>query len=305
MNRPSPNKTTLNLSGRTVEVTHLDKIFWPKEKITKGDLIDYYRSVAPYILPYLQNRPESLNRHPNGITGPNFFQKDVGHMPPRWVKTKKIYSESTRKYVNFLVGQNEAALVYMVNLGCIELNPWNSRVGHLNNPDYLIIDLDPEGVSFDKVVETAQVVHEVLEGQHIPNYCKTSGATGLHVYVPLGARYHYRQAAGFARVIAEAVHARLPKLTSMERHPAKRQRKVYLDYLQNSRGQTLACAYSVRPKPGATVSAPLAWTEVKRGLSPRDFTMKNILARIKTRGDLWQPVLGQGVNMEQALAGLK
>ncbi len=301
-----PKKNTeLKIGKRDVNVTHLSKVFWPKEKYTKGDVIEYYRKVSRFMLPYLKDRPESLNRHPNGAEGKSFFQKDVGNMPPKWVKTHKVFSESNDEYLNYLVCQDEPTLIYMANLGCIEINPWNSRIGSLDKPDYLIVDLDPEDISFDKVVETAQVTHEILDKLKVPNYCKTSGATGLHIYVPLGAKYSYDQAKQFTQLVVTMVNKRLPKITSLERSPAKRQKRVYLDYLQNRRGQTLAAAYSIRPKPGATVSTPLEWKEVKKGLTPKAFTIKTIFDRLDKKGDLWKPVLGKGVDLAKVLKQIK
>ena len=297
MNQQSSNK----IDGKIVQLTNLDKIFWPKEKFTKGDVIDYYQKIAPFILPYLKNRPESLNRHPNGIAGKNFFQKDVDHIPPKWAKVIKIHSDSAEKDINYLVCQDKATLVYMANLGCIEINPWNSRLGKLHHPDFMIIDLDPEKISFERVVEVALTVHKLFDQLKIPNYCKTSGATGLHIYVPMGAKYTYDQVRHLAHQIAILVNQKLPSITSLERHPSKRQGKVYLDYLQNNKGQTLAAPYSIRPKPGATVSTPVEWKEVKIGLSPQDFNIKNIFARLKKKGDLWKPVLGRGIDLKKAL----
>lgn len=284
-----------------IRPTNLDKVFWPKEGYTKGDVITYYEKIAPFILPYLKDRPESLNRHPNGIAGKNFFQKDMDHQPPDWVKLFKDYAPSTKKYVHYLVCQNKATLIYLANLGCIEINPWNSRISHPDKPDFMIIDLDPEGVSFEIVVEVAQMVHKVFDEIGAKNYCKTSGATGLHIYVPLGAKYDFDQVRDFAHKVVTEVNRRLPKITSLQRHPAKRRHKVYLDYLQNSVGQTLAAPYSLRPKPGATVSTPLEWKEVKKGLSPAQFTIKNIFKRLKQKGDLWKPVLGKGIDLKKAL----
>ncbi len=295
----------LKINSNLVKITHWDKVYWPKEKITKGQVIEYYRKISKYILPYLKNRPESLNRHPHGIDGQSFFQKDVGDMPPKWVKTHKVFSESNNKHLNYLICQDEATLVYMANLGCIEINPWNSHIGSLDKPDYLIVDLDPEDISFDKVVEAAQVTHEVLNKLKVPSYCKTSGATGLHIYIPLGAKYTYDQAKQFTQLVVTMVHNRLPNTTSLERRPIKRQKKVYLDFLQNRRGQTLAAAYSIRPKAGATVSTPLDWKEVKKGLSPKNFTMFNIFDRLKKKSDLWKPVLGKGVDLKKVLARLE
>ncbi len=277
------------------ELTNLDKTYFPKEKITKGDVIGYYRKIAKYILPYLKNRPQSLNRHPGGISKPNFFQKNLPEHPD-FIKTVKINS------VNYVIATDLDSLLYMVNLGCIEINPWSFRINHLDKPDFMIIDLDPEKISFDKVVEVAQTVHKVLDSLKVPNFCKTSGATGLHIYVPMGAKYTYKQVKDFAHKIAVLVNKKLPKITSLERHPAKRQHKVYLDYLQNNKGQTLAAPYSLRPKPGATVSTPLEWREVKKGLSPRDFTMKNIFSRLQKKHDLWKGVLDKAIDLKKTLS---
>ncbi len=283
---------------KQVTLTHLDKVFWPREGYTKGDVANYYRRISRWLLPYLVDRPQSLKRTPNGIAGPSFFQKDVDHMPPAWVKTKKIYSESTQKQINYIVCQDLPTLLYLVNLGCIEINPWNSRLKSLHKPDFLIIDLDPEQISFDRVVEVAQTVHQILDELKLPNFCKTSGATGLHIYVPLGAKYDYEQVKKFAYSIVQKAHQRLPQITSLERHPKKRQRKVYLDYLQNNFSQTLAAPYSLRARPGAPVSTPLEWKEVKTGLDPLKFNIKTIFPRLKQKGDLWAPVLGKGVNLK-------
>jgi len=296
---------TLKLNHHTIRFAHPGKIFWPKEGITKGQLLEYYRDIAPTILPYLKDRPESLNRFPGGITGESFYQKNIGPQVPSWLKTTTIHSDSTEADIRYLLAQDEATLAYMINLGCIELNPWSSRVKHLDRPDWCIIDLDPEAVSFEAVIATAQAVHAVLDELKIPSYPKTSGATGLHIYIPLGAQYSYDQAKLFAELIVRLTHSRLPKITSIERSPKKRQGKVYLDYLQNRHGQTLAAPYSVRPRPDATVSTPLHWDEVTDGLSPAQFTIHNTHDRLAQHGDLWQPVLGPGIDLEQVLSHLQ
>lgn len=282
-----------------LKLTNLDKIFWPKEKITKGDLIEYYRGVSPYILPHLKNRPESLNRFPNGIDDEHFFQKNVGKNLPTWVPVYPV--KHSGKTIQYLVIQNLKSLLYTINLGCIELNPLNSRIQKLEYPDYCILDLDPENISFNAVIEAAQVLHEILEENNIPSYCKTSGATGLHIYIPLGAKYTYEQTKQFAEILVTLGHERLPKTTSLLRKPAQRQKKVYLDFLQNNFGQTLAAPYCVRPRQGAPVSTPLEWKEVKLGLDPLNFTMKNTLARLKKKGDLFKPVLGKGIDLLKIL----
>jgi bifunctional non-homologous end joining protein LigD len=293
------------IKGRKLKLTNLNKVFWPEEGYTKGDLIDYYRQVSKFILPYLIDRPESLNRHPNGIDKKNFFQKDMANLPPSWVKTRKIYSESNDKEINYLICNDEATLVYMANLGCIEINPWFSRIKSLDNPDYLVIDLDPVEISFDKVIETAQEVKKVLDFAGAPSYCKTSGATGLHIYVPLNAKYNYDIAKNFAELLCRMVNSRIPEITSVERNPAKRKKKVYLDFLQNRSGQTLAAPYSVRPYPEATVATPLKWEEVKTGLKPENFNIKNIFNRLKVKGDLFKGVLGKGINIEKCIKNLE
>lgn len=294
----------IRLEGHILKLTNLDKLYWKKEKITKLDLINYYLKMAPLILPYLHDRPESLHRHPNGIHGESFFQKDVKDMPPEWVETVEIYSESNGKDINYLLCQDTATLVYLANLGCIELNPWHSRNETLKYPDYIIIDLDPLEVSFKKVIEAALVTRDVLGEAGIPCYCKTSGSTGLHIYIPMGARYNYDQAKQFAEIIATIVQQKLPKTTSIERMPAKRKRKVYLDYLQNRTGQTIAAPYCVRPKPGATVSTPLEWKNVAE-IEPGDFTIHTIFDYIQKKGDLFTSILGEGVALEESLGQLQ
>jgi bifunctional non-homologous end joining protein LigD len=193
--------------------------------------------------------------------------------------------------------QDEATLVYLANLGCIEHNPWNSRVETLDAPDYGVLDLDPEDVSFDRVVETAQAIRKVLDRIGAEAHCKTSGKRGLHIYIPFGARHGHDQAKHFVELIANIVNAQLPAVTSLVRDPGSRQGRVYLDYLQNGKGKTLAAAYSARPYPGATVSTPLKWIEVRRGLNPAAFTIKTLPKRLDTVGDLWKPVLGPGIDL--------
>lgn len=283
-----------------LELTHLDKVFFPGPKYTKGDIIAYYESVADYILPYLQDRPCSLNRMPDGIKGPSFYQKNNEHLP-EWVPHADIFSDSNNADLRWIVGGELNTLRYMVQLGCVEINPWNSRVGHLDNPDWIVIDLDPEGVSFKGVVEVARTVKEVCDEWHIPAYPKTSGKTGIHIYIPMGAKYTNDQARNLAHLVAIEVNKRQPKITSIERNPQKRKHKIYVDFLQNREGQTLAAPYSLRPTPSATVSMPLHWDEVKSSLKPTDFTIKNALARLKRTGDLWKPVTGKGVDLSAVL----
>ncbi len=204
--------------------------------------------------------------------------------------------------MNYLLCQDEAALVYMANLGCIEINPWHARTGHLDNPDYMVLDLDPLDIPFHEVVRCALVTRDVLATVGAACFCKTSGATGLHVYVPLGAQYSHDQATQFARLVNHLVHRRLPGSTSLERMPEKRKGRVYLDFLQNGRGQTLVAPYCLRPGKGAPASTPLLWEEVNDSLDPARFTIETMGARLQQMGDLWKDVLGPGIDMEQCLA---
>jgi bifunctional non-homologous end joining protein LigD len=318
VSRPKPapeRKTLLNpkdetqvrpIEGHELEFTHLSKIFWPKEKYTKRDLLNYYYQVAPFILTYLKDRPQSLNRHPNGIDAPGFFQKNVSGKVPDWIKTFPYHSVGDEEDKEFLVCTGEASLMYMVLLGCIELNPWSSRVEKPDNPDWCIIDLDPDkSTPFDKVIEAALVTKKVLDAAGIDSVCKTSGSTGMHVYFPLHAKYTYEQSKEFARVVVQRVHDEIPSFTTIERMTSERKGRMYLDFLQNRPQATIAAPYSVRPKPGATVSAPLHWDEVKKGLKMQDFTMINMMARLKEVGDLFRPVLGKGIDMTAALKKLQ
>jgi len=286
------------------ELTHLDKVFFPKHGYTKGDLIDYYKTVAEYILPYLKDRPCSMLRMPSGITGNAFFQKNNEHLPA-WVASADIFSESHNDTLHWIVGDTIETLLYMVQLGCVEINPWSSRLDDLDKPDWMVIDLDPEGVSFEAVIEVATVVHELCEEWGIPTYPKTSGKTGIHIFIPTKAKYDYEQVKNLAHLIVLEVNKRRPKLTSVERMPEKRKHKIYLDFLQNREGQTLAAPYSVRPTPDASVSTPLRWDEVKPGLQPSDFTIKNMPARLKKVGDLWKPTRGTGIDLKDVLARIE
>ncbi|HEU0109969.1 MAG TPA: DNA ligase D [Flavisolibacter sp.] len=292
------------IDGHELKFTNLKKIFWPKEKITKGDLLNYYYRIADYIMPYMKDRPQSLNRFPNGITGESFYHKNMGGKIDKWVKTFERFSESTGEPKDFLICTNTASLLYMANLGCIEMNPWHSRVQNPTAPDWSVIDLDPGDISFNKVIETAKVVKQVLDTLQIPSYPKTSGSTGIHIYIPLGAKYNYEQSKQLAELIANLVHEELPTFTSLVRNPQKRKDKIYIDYLQNRPIQTICAPYSVRPKPGATVSAPLHWDEVEKGLRMEQFTIKTIFERIKAEGDLFDGVLGKGIDLNKILKGL-
>lgn len=299
-------KKILVFGKNKVEITNPSKIYFPSEDITKGEVADYYQSMAKYILPYLKGRPESLLRNPNGINAKGFFQKDAGEKAPAFVRSKEIFSESVNKDIDYIICDNAATMAYLNNLGCIELNPWHSTIDALDYPDYFMIDIDPsEKNSFEQVVEVAQAVKEVMDVAGGNCFCKTSGATGLHVYIPAGKKYSYDQVKDFAYLICVMVNNMLPGFTTLERNLKKRGNKhIYLDYLQNRRGQTLASVYSVRPKPGATVSTPLKWEEVKKGLSPKQFDIYNTKKRVEEMGDLFSGILKNGINMEKCLKKL-
>jgi bifunctional non-homologous end joining protein LigD len=258
--------------------------------------------MAPYILPYLIDRPQSMNRHPNGIEEKNFFQKDVRGKVPDWMETFEEYSESTDVTVEYLVVSNEATLLYMANLGCIEINPWHGRKQDYLKPDWCLIDLDPDTTnSFDEVIDVALAVKKVLDAIGADSCVKTSGSSGIHIYIPLAAKYDFVQSKNLAELVVNLVNREMPDLTSVERNPAKRKGKIYLDFLQNKETQTAAAPYSLRPKPGVPVSTPLHWSELKHGLTPKTWNAYNIFDRVKTEGDLFKPVLGKGIDLEQVI----
>ena len=292
----------VKMNGHELKLSNLGKIYWPKEKFTKRDMLNYYFKVATYMLPYLKDRPQSLNRFPNGINGKSFYHKDLTAAAPGWIKLEP-YTTSEGEDKNFLVPEDEAAILYMANLGAIEMNPWNSTIHKPDYPDWCLIDLDPsEKNTFEQVIETALVTKEVLDNMGVKCYVKTSGSTGIHIYIPLGAKYTYDQCQLFGKVVATQVHHILPTFTSIERLTKNRKGKLYIDYLQNRPKATLAAPYSLRPKPGATVSMPLYWEEVKKGLKMADFTIANAAERLKSEGDIFKPVLGRGINLEKILS---
>ena len=307
---PNERKSLLNnkeetqvkkINGHELKFTNLSKLYWPKEKITKRDMLNYYFLVAPYILPYLKNRPQSMNRHPNGITGKSFYYKDITGKAPSWLETFLYHSESDDRDRHYLVAKDEASLLYMASLGCIEMNPWHSRVETENYPDWCIIDLDPGKNTFEQVIEAARVTKQVLDNMGVKSYPKTSGSTGIHIYIPLGAAYTYEQSKEFARLIVRLVNKEIPAFTTIERVVKDRKGKMYLDFLQHRPQATIAAPYSLRPKPGATVSMPLYWEEVKKGLKMQDFNIYNAMERIKSEGDIFKPVIGKGINLLKIL----
>ncbi|MBB3055069.1 DNA ligase D [Mucilaginibacter gotjawali] len=300
------DEEVITIGRKNLKVTHLNKVFWKEEGITKGQLINYYRDMADWIVPYLKDKPISMRRQPNGTGDPGFFQKDTdtAHLPD-FIKTESLYSESNDKHIHYIIGDGAATLLYMVNLGCIEINPWLSSYKTPENPDYIVIDLDPHDVPFSYAVDAALKTKEIFERMKLEVFIKTSGSKGLHIYCYLGAKYDYDFVKMFAEYAANLIHTELPDTTSVERSPAKRKNKVYIDFLQNRRGQTVACPYSVRPRPGATVSAPLKWSEVNYDLKLSDYTIFNMKDRVKKINDPWKELTNTKADLKKALELLK
>jgi bifunctional non-homologous end joining protein LigD len=303
----NPNEETQvkNVGGHDMKFTNLSKVYWPDDHVTKRDMINYYYQVAPYILPYVKDRPQTLNRFPHGIKGETFYQKDVKGKAPEWIKTFPYHSYTDGRDKEFLVCTDEASLLYIASLGCIEINPWSSRTEKPDNPDWCIIDLDPDKNTFEQVMEAACVTKKILDAIEVEAYPKTSGSTGLHIYIPLGAKYSYEDSKEFGRKLAKLIHAELPDFTSIERKVTDRKGKMYIDFLQNRPQATVAGPYSLRPKQGATVSMPLHWDEIKLGLTIKSFTIFNAIDRLKEQGDLFTGVLGKGIDLEKTLKKLQ
>ncbi len=296
---PKDETQVRNICGHDLKFTNLSKVYWPGVQVTKRDMLNYYYQAAPFIIPYIKDRPQTLYRFPNGIDGKKFYQKDVKGKVPEWIKTYPYHSEADKKDKEFLMGSDEASLLYIASMGCIEINPWSSRAEKPDHPDWCIIDLDPDEHAYNQVVEAACVCKQILDAIEVPAYPKTSGSTGMHIYIPLGAKYTYEQSKEFGRVIAKLVHGQLPGFTSIERKVSDRKGKMYIDFLQNRPQATVAGPYSLRPKPGAPVSMPLHWDEVKKGLAIGDFNIFNAIDRMKEQGDIFKAVLGKGINMEK------
>lgn len=301
---PKDETQVRKVCGHDLKFTNLSKVYWPEDNVTKRDMFNFYYQIAEYILPYLKDRPMSLNRFPGGIHGPSFYQKDVKNKAPEWAKTFP-YRTSDGEDKEYLVGDDEATLLWMATLGCIEMNPWFSRVQSPDNPDYCVIDLDPDKNTFDQVIEAALIVKKLLDAIDVPSFCKTSGSTGIHIYIPMGAKYTYDQTQLFARILVNRVHEEIPEYTSLERMISNRKGKMYLDFLQNRPGATIAGPYSLRPKVGATVSMPLHWDELRPGLKMTDFTIFNAVERLKVEGDLFKGALGPGIDLEKAIIKAK
>lgn len=288
------------IESREFALSNLDKVLWPEDGYTKGELINYYVQVAPYLLPHLGERPLVLTRFPDGIHHKSFYQKNAPAYLPAWIRTFSWYSEDSQRDIRFIVAEEPAALAWLANQACIELHPWLSSIASIDYPDFVVIDLDPSpGSRYQDVVDIALVAKELLDNLELRSYPKTSGSEGLHIYIPIEARYTYEQIRKFAQVLAAMITEVLPQIATIERTVKLRGSKVYVDYLQNALGKTLSSVYSVRPRRGATVSTPLLWEEVSQ-VTPPQFTIKTIFSRLQDSGDLFSPVLHDRQPLEPA-----
>jgi bifunctional non-homologous end joining protein LigD len=306
--RPTTRK--VKRGNRELTLSNLDKVFWPDEGISKGDLIDYYEQVAPVLVPHLRNRPFTMRRYPDGITGKAFFQKDAPKHMPDWIPTYRALvstreSSRAKKWVSFPLVNDREALLWMANMGCIDMNAWYSRVDRPDRPDFVLFDLDPTPeVPWSQTMEVARILKGLLDELELRSFPKTSGGKGFHVLVPVDRRSTYEDTRRFAEIVAAAIARTHPKLATTEWSKARR-RGVLIDANQNGEGKTIASVYSVRPKPGAPVSTPLDWDEVTDKLNPAVYTMPVVLDRVARLGDLYEPVLKTRQSLSRALAKLQ
>lgn len=292
----SVNETSLLIDGHRLKFTNLPKVFYPREGYQKRDLLNYYDAVAPLLLPHLENRPLSLKRYPNGIDHDFFFQKEVADSFPKWLRTGMADG------VRHVIGHDRATLLFLVNLGCIDHNPWMSRMGSLDSPDYLLIDLDPQECGYDQIVEAAVLIRGLLDKAELESYPKTTGGDGMHLFVPLAPGYTYDQVRSFAEALAAIAAHRRPDLFTTPRQVSKRAKgRVYFDWAQIAKGKTISAPYVLRAYPGAPVATPLRWNEVTPRLRPENFNIRNALSRFDRVGDLFSPVLNQRQKLEKGV----
>jgi len=289
-----PSSVAARVGRRTVPLTNLAKVYWPEEGITKGALLQYYLDVAEVLVPHVRERPMVMKRYPHGIAGDFFFMKRAPTPRPQWIQTRAVEHRSGN-VIDFPLINDAAALAWLVNLGCIDLNPWYARSDDIDRPDYLVFDLDPSrGATFDHVRSAAIVVRDALDVLGMKSYVKTSGSKGIHVYVPIERGPTQKQVWAFAKAVALKLAAHYPELLTAEYRIAKRPKaRVLVDYNQNAWGRTLASVYSVRPRPLATVSTPVAWSDIERGVAIEDFRIDTVPARIARCGDLWKGLLAK------------
>jgi bifunctional non-homologous end joining protein LigD len=276
----------VQIAGERVSVTSLDRVYWPDEKLTKFNLLTYYLKVSSHIMPFLKERPAILQRFPRGIKAPMFFQQDT-ESAPAFIKTVTLVNQEGRE-VNYSVYTTVGSLLHFVNLGTIEQHPWHSTLKHLDQPDYIMLDLDPKQAPWKNVLDVALVCKEIFDEVGLKAFPKTSGSSGIHIYVPLKPKHTFGKVAAIAEALAAEVARRAPKIATVQRSLAKREKQqVYVDAMQNARGKTIAALLSARAKPGATVSMPLTWKQIKKGVKISDFTIENVPALIKKSGNTW------------------
>ena len=290
---------------KDVPFTNLDKVFWPEEGYTQGDLIEYYRAISPWMLPYLLDRPLVMTRYPDGIDGKSFYQKDAPEWAPEWIRTETVYSEGSERDLDYFVADSPESLLYIANMGTIPMHVWHSRLDTLSQPDWCVLDLDPKEASFEDVIEVARAIRKVCEDIELPSYVKTSGSSGLHVMIPLGRQCTYEQSRVLGELMGRVITVELSEVATMARQISKREGKVYVDYLQNGHGKLIAAPFTVRPKPGAPVSMPLKWSEVKKGLTIEKHSIKTAPKRMKRmKTDPLAPVLEEKPDLVGALERL-
>jgi bifunctional non-homologous end joining protein LigD len=300
-----PSERSESRDPHPTKFSNLKKVYWPAEKYTKGDLIEYYRAASRWMLPYLRNRPLVMTRFPDGIDGKQFYQKDAPEFAPEWIRTQSIWSDESQRMVRYFVCNDEDSLLYIANLGCIPIHIWASSVGSLEQCDWCVIDLDPKEAPFSDVIRCAQVLHRLCEQIGLQHYVKTTGKTGLHIMVPLARLCTYEQSRTLGELLARVMLREVGDVATITRHVTKRGDTVYLDYLQNRHGQTIVAPFSVRPLPGATVSMPLRWDEVADGLDPKDYTIRNAVERMEELGaDPIAPVLTEVPDLGAVLGRL-
>lgn len=293
----------VEVDGHVLTLTNLEKVLWPEDGLTKAHLIEYYKKVSPYLLPHLSERPFVMSRYPDGIEGEHFYQKNSPDYTPEWVDIFPVRSSSSGRAINYIVCNNLATLLWLANQVCVEMHPWMSKTKSPDFPDIAVFDIDPmPPLGFREAAELSLLVRDALAGFDIIGYPKTSGATGMHVFVPLEPRYDYKQVRDFVRFIFDIVHKAAPGGTTFERSVENRGPRVYLDYLQNSRGKTMAWQYSLRPIEGAPASAPLTWEEVEKIPDPRSYNIHSLPARLEEKGDLMSGILVKKQTIDHILA---
>jgi bifunctional non-homologous end joining protein LigD len=302
---PTPEPVAESAPAPRVDFTNVDKVFWPAERYTKGDLIEYYRAISPWLLPYLHDRPVVLTRYPDGIDGKSFFQKDAPGYAPDWLRLETMWSEQAQREIRYFVLDDLPSLLYVANMASIPLHVWSSRIAALERPDWCILDLDPKGAPLTHVVKIARHLHALCDSIGLPSYAKTSGSTGVHVLIPLGARYTYEQSKTLAELLARFTAKSLPDIATIVRAVGDREGRVYLDYLQNGHGKLLVGPFSVRPLAGAPVSMPLKWSQLTSRLSLERYTIKTAPQLLSENGDPLAAILNDTIDMRAAIEQLQ